>query len=102
MAGSLREMNKPGTKCFKVTEMDETKCIQWDDEMSERMHTCMLEESVASANEEPFKQEGVTFMDEQVMRKFGIDNCATGLVCKDKRLVKELREPPPGVDGIGI
>eukprot|EP00957_Ditylum_brightwellii_P174115 13257046-Ditylum_brightwellii.AAC.1 len=45
--GSLREMNKPGTKYFKVPELDETKCIQWDDEMPKRMHTCMPGETVA-------------------------------------------------------
>eukprot|EP00957_Ditylum_brightwellii_P021479 1620396-Ditylum_brightwellii.AAC.2 len=53
----------------------------------------MLEETVALANEESVKQEGVTSMDEQATHTFGIDNCATG---------HELREPPPGVGVIGI
>eukprot|EP00957_Ditylum_brightwellii_P160783 12240681-Ditylum_brightwellii.AAC.1 len=75
-------MNKPGTKCFKVPELDEIKRIQWDDEISEKMHTCLLGETVASANEDSVKQEGY--------------------VCKDKQLFKELREPPPGVGVIGI
>eukprot|EP00957_Ditylum_brightwellii_P083885 6375464-Ditylum_brightwellii.AAC.1 len=57
VAGSLREMIKPGTKCFKVPELDETQCLKWDEETSEQMHTCMLGETVALANEESVKQE---------------------------------------------
>eukprot|EP00957_Ditylum_brightwellii_P189863 14454058-Ditylum_brightwellii.AAC.1 len=69
--------------------------------MSDKEYTCILGETVALANEEPVKQEGVTFMNEQATHEFGTDNCATGHVCKDK-LFKELREIPPGVSISGI
>eukprot|EP00957_Ditylum_brightwellii_P112619 8584830-Ditylum_brightwellii.AAC.2 len=56
VARSLKEMNTPGTKCFKCPELDETEYLQWDDEISERMHTCMLGVTVTLTNEEPVKQ----------------------------------------------
>eukprot|EP00957_Ditylum_brightwellii_P208705 15358599-Ditylum_brightwellii.AAC.2 len=49
--GSLRDMNAPHDKCFRVPELEETKCLQWDDEMSDEEYTCMLGETVALANE---------------------------------------------------
>eukprot|EP00957_Ditylum_brightwellii_P202456 15330247-Ditylum_brightwellii.AAC.1 len=80
MAGSLGQMSKPSNKCFNVWELDETEPLQWDDEMSERMHTCMFGDTMALANEEEMvKQEGATFMEEQTTHRFGIDNCTKGI-----------------------
>eukprot|EP00957_Ditylum_brightwellii_P157985 12025662-Ditylum_brightwellii.AAC.1 len=85
MEGSLGQMSKSGSECFKVVELDETEYLQWDDEMSNKMHTCMFGDAMALANEEEMvKQEGTTFMDEQATHKFGFHNCATRHVCKNK------------------
>eukprot|EP00957_Ditylum_brightwellii_P211654 15366431-Ditylum_brightwellii.AAC.1 len=40
--GSLRDMNAPHDKCFRVLELEELRCLQWDDEMSDK-YTCKLE-----------------------------------------------------------
>eukprot|EP00957_Ditylum_brightwellii_P071841 5460546-Ditylum_brightwellii.AAC.1 len=77
-------LNEPSDKCFRVPELDETKCLQCDNEMPGQLDTCMLGETEALVNEETVKHEGVTFMEQQAKHKFGIDNCTTGHVCKDK------------------
>eukprot|EP00957_Ditylum_brightwellii_P138943 10590603-Ditylum_brightwellii.AAC.1 len=30
---------EPSDKCSRVPELDETECLQWDDKMSEQLHT---------------------------------------------------------------
>eukprot|EP00957_Ditylum_brightwellii_P019774 1492422-Ditylum_brightwellii.AAC.1 len=41
-------------------------------------------------------------MDELMAIEFGLDNCYTNHACCHKRLVKEMREAPDGVEIFGI
>ena len=34
--------------------------------------------------------------------EFGLDNCCTNHVCFEKKLFKEMRDPPPGIGVLGI